>query len=68
MKLVTEYFQYEVVLSELDPITIRWDYRFEESRLGGSWLYKLGLRLTNHTEVMRRFVAAVAKRRRFDSA
>lgn len=55
-KIVTEYFQYGSV--------VRRTYHnqdgsiaFEELRLGGSWLYKLGPEiLTNHTEVMRRFL------------
>ena len=54
-KLVTEYFQYGSVVRRTyhnQDGTIA----FEESRLGGSWLYKLGSEiLTNHTEVMRRF-------------
>ena len=55
-KIVTEYFQYGSV--------VRRTYHnqdgsiaFEELRLGGSWLYKLGPEIvTNHTEVMRRFL------------
>ncbi len=39
-KLVTEYFQYVVVLSDLTTIKMG-TIAFEESRLGGSWLYKL---------------------------
>ena len=68
-KLVTEYFQYGSVVRRTyhhQDGTIA----FEESRLGGSWLYKLGSEiLTNHTEVMRRFLSQLSlKRRRFDSA
>lgn len=56
-KLATEYFQYGSV--------VRRTYHhqdgsvaFEELKLGGSWLYKLGPEiLTNHTEVMRRFLS-----------
>ena len=51
-KLVTEYFQYGSVFRRTyhhQDGTIA----FEESRFGGSWLYKLGSEiLTNHTEVM----------------
>lgn len=55
-KLATEYFQYGSV--------VRRTYHnqdgsiaFEELKLGGSWLYKLGPEIvTNHTEVMRRFL------------
>ena len=55
-KLATEYFQYGRI--------VRRTYHnqdgsiaFEELRLGESWLYKLGPEvLTNHTEVMRRFL------------
>ena len=59
-KLVTEYFQYGSV--------VRRTYHnqdgsiaFEELKLGGSWLYKLGPEiLTNHTEVMRRFLSKLS--------
>jgi len=59
-KLVTEYFQYGSVVRRIyhhQDGTIA----FEESRLGGSWLYKLGSEiLTNHTEVMRRFLSQLS--------
>ncbi|MFR6445149.1 MAG: glycosyl transferase family 1, partial [Streptococcus sp.] len=59
-KLVTEYFQYGSVVRR----TYHNQYgtiAFEESRLGGSWLYKLGPEiLTNHTEVMRRFLSQLS--------
>ena len=50
-----------VVLSD-GPITTKMgSIAFEESRLGGSWLYKLGPEiLTNHTEVMRRFMSQLS--------
>lgn len=59
-KIVTEYFQYGSV--------VRRTYHhqdgsiaFEELRFGGSWLYKLGPEvLTNHTEVMRRFLSKLS--------
>ena len=59
-KLVTEYFQYGSV--------VRRTYHnqdgsiaFEELRFGGRWLYKLGSEiLTNHTEVMRRFLSPLS--------
>lgn len=51
-----KYFQYGMC-SQTNLSPSRWDYRLLKVKLGGSWLYKLGLILTNHTEVMRRFLS-----------
>lgn len=59
-KLVTEYFQYGSVVRRTFH-NQDGSIAFEESRLGGSWLYKLGSEiLTNHTEVMRRFLSQLS--------
>ena len=55
-KIATEYFQYGSVVRRTYH---HQDGRiaFEELRLSGNWLYKLGPEiLTSHTEVMRRFL------------
>ena len=55
-KLATEYFQYGRILRRTYH-NQDGSIAFEELRLGESWLYKLGPEvLTNHTEVMRRFL------------
>ena len=55
-KLATEYFQYGRILRRTYHHQDG-SIAFEELRLGESWLYKLGPEvLTNHTEVMRRFL------------
>ena len=59
-KLATEYFQYGSVCRRTyhnQDASIA----FEELKLGGSWLYKLGPEIvTNHTEVMRRFLSKLS--------
>ena len=55
-KFATEYFQYGRILRRTYH-NQDGSIAFEELRLGESWLYKLGPEvLTNHTEVMRRFL------------
>ena len=55
-KLATEYFQYGRILRRTYH-NQDGSIAFEELRLGESWLYKLEPEvLTNHTEVMRRFL------------
>lgn len=59
-KLVTEYFQYGSVVRRIYHHQDG-SIAFEELRFGGSWLYKLGPEvLTNHTEVMRRFLSKLS--------
>lgn len=59
-KLATEYFQYGSVLRRTYH-NQDGSIAFEELKLGGSWLYKLGPEiLTNHTEVMRRFLSQLS--------
>ena len=59
-KLATEYFQYGRILRRTYH-NQDGSIAFEELRLGESWLYKLGPEvLTNHTEVMRRFLSQLS--------
>lgn len=59
-KLATEYFQYGRILRRTYH-NQDGSIAFEELRLGESWLYKLGPEvLTNHTEVMRRFLSKLS--------